>query len=123
MRIEGRDLKPYIETVAPEDLVEGQVYFSVSYVDDQMHMPILLSLVFVGKNLKPEDKDEFYFQDLRSYAAGVRYDTASPENPASLHTGDIVHSIQYYDQALDDLIRCSLRRKEAERKAVKNSDR
>ena len=113
MRFEGRDLKPYIETVERDQLVEGELYFSVTYVDDQMVMPILLSLVFVGRNLEPGDQDECYFQDLDSYAAGVRYATASEEEPATFHRGDIINSIQLYDRALDELLRCSLRRNSA----------
>ena len=113
MRFEARELKPYIETVQREHLLEGELYFSVSYVDDEMVKPILLSLVFIGRNLEPGDQDHYYFQDLESYAAGVRYATASEEAPATFHTGDIVKSIQLYDQALDELLRCSLRRSRA----------
>jgi len=110
MRFEGRDLKPYIETIGREQLVEGELYFSVTYVDDELVKPTLLSLVFIGRNLAPGDEDKYYFQDLDSYAAGVRYATASQEQPATFHTGDIVNSIQVYEQALDELLRCSLRR-------------
>jgi len=110
MRFEARELKTYIETVPPHQLVEGDVYVSVSYVDDELVHPMLLSLVFVGTNLEPGDQDKYYFQDLESYAAGVRYATASEEAPATFHTGDIINSIQLYDQALDELLRCSLRR-------------
>ena len=110
MRFEARDLKPSIETMPPDQLVEGELYFSVGYVDDEMVKPILLSLVFIGRDLKPGDKDACYFQDLESHAAGVRYVTASEEAPATFQTGDIVKSIQRYDQALDELLRCSLRR-------------
>jgi hypothetical protein len=110
MKFEGRELNPYIETVAPDDLVDGHVYFSVSYADEQMLLPTILSLVFVGKNLEPGDDGEYYFQDLDSYTAGVRYGDTSEEIPASFHTGDIVNSIQHYDQALNELLRCSIRR-------------
>jgi len=36
-----------------EQLVEGEPYFSVIYVDDEMVKPTLLSLVFIGRNLEP----------------------------------------------------------------------
>lgn len=124
MIFEARKLKPYIETVKPENLVEGEVYFSVSFVDDELLLPILFSLVFVGKNLDLEDKekdtDNFYFQDLCSYSSGVRYDTVTEEEPATLHTGDIVNSIQHYEQALDVLLSCSIRRREAARVCNEN---
>ena len=110
MRFAGRELKPYLETVPSEHLGKGQEYFSVSYVDDEMLQPTLLSLVFVGKNLRTEDKDEYYFQDLSSYASSVRYETASEQEMATFHTGDIVHSVQHFDQALDELLRCAIRR-------------
>jgi hypothetical protein len=113
MRFEGRDLRPYIETVSRDGLVEGHLYFSVSYVDADLLMPILLSLVFIGRNLEPGDDDEHYFQDLDSYAAGVRYGKTSEDAPATIHHGDIINSVQLYDQALDELLKCSLRRKGA----------
>lgn len=124
MIFEARELKPYIETVRPENLVEGEAYFSVSFVDDGMLKPILFSLVFVGKNLDPEDKekdiDNYYFQDLCSYSSGVRYGTLTVEEPATFHTGDIVNSIQHYEQALEVLLSCSVRRRETTRVGNEN---
>lgn len=114
MRFEGRDLKSYLQTVPPENLIEGHLYFHITYVDDGMLMPIINSLIFVGKNLNEQDEDKYYFQDLDSYSAGIRYETASPESPAVFHTGDIIKSIQTYEQALDELLRCFLRRRKAE---------
>ena len=91
MRLEARELKTYLETVPREQLVEGDLYFSVSYVDDELLQPTLFSVVFVGKNLEPGDQDKYYFQDLDSYAAGVRHSTASEGAPATFHAGDIVN--------------------------------
>ena len=115
MRFKGRDLLPYLETVQPGDLIEGQEYFSISYVDHEMHLPIFNSLVYIGMNLEYGEQNKYYFQDLDSYAIGTRYETASPEIKATFHTGDIIKSIQNFEQALNELLRCSLRR-ESKRK-------
>jgi len=111
MRFNGRDLKPYLETVEPDNLIEGQEYFSISYVDEERLLPIIDSLVYVGKNLETEDKNVYYFQDLVSYSAGIRYNSSYHGEQAEFHTGDIINSIQNYEQALNELLRCSLLRK------------
>lgn len=123
MRFEGRDLPPYLETVPRDSLVEGELYFSVHYCGDQLTLPVLLSLVFVGQDLVPGDSGEYYFQDLESYVAGHRfgdgYDDAADNVPApQFHHGDIVKSIQTYEQAIDELLRCALRRQTASKSST-----
>ena len=114
IRFEGRDLPPYLETVDRAALVEGELYFSISYVDNGLTRPLLFSLVFIGRDLEQGDTDEYYFQDLESYVAGYRfgaeYDEGADDAPPQFHRGDIVKSSQTYEQALDELLRCALRR-------------
>jgi hypothetical protein len=101
---DGRELKPYAEPVSSNELQEGAVYFAVNYVDDEMLIPLMETLVFIGRNLEPGDVGTVYFQDVESYREGVRYGSDA-ENELG-HIFD-------YEQALDGLMHCSLRRKEA----------
>ena len=123
MRFEGRDLPPYLQTVDRDALVEGELYFSISYVDDRLTQPLFFSLVFIGRDLEPGDSGEYYFQDLESHVAGFRYgdaydDSADGMPTPQFHHGDIVTSIQTYEQAIDELLRCALRRQTATKPAV-----
>ena len=73
MRFEERELQPYAEPVSAIELQEGSVYFAVTFVDEDMLIPIMATLVFVGRNLEPGDIRKVYFQDVHSYRAGIRY--------------------------------------------------
>ena len=72
MRFDARDLKPYSEPILPSDLVEGAVYYSVGFVDEML-VPIVETLVFIGRNLEPGDVGQSWFQDIASHRDGVRY--------------------------------------------------
>jgi hypothetical protein len=71
---EGRELRSHSQPISATDLHEGAVYTAVNYVDDDMRIPIIKTLVFIGKNLKPNDVGQAYFQDVESYREGVPYD-------------------------------------------------
>ncbi len=114
MRFDARDLKPFAEPVNSETLREGTVYFAVTFVDDDMLIPFMEPVVFAGRHLIG-DRDELCFQDIDSYQQGVRYDTASPDAPATFHTGDAVKHMFEFERALDVLLRCSIRRREQNR--------
>ena len=111
MRFE-REVKLYAEPVLPGLLKEESIYFFVHFVDDEMLIPTMEPVVFVGRNFEAGDDGRVYFQDLDSYREGTRYDTANDENEAKFQTGpeeDLGHVFEY-EQALDVLIACSLRR-------------
>ena len=111
LRFDGRDLEPYEEYVSASALVVGETYFAVHFVDDQMLVPELRPLVFIGRDREVGDSGQLYFQDADSYMAGVRYDSISDDATAEFHT---VHHdtpfVSEYEQALESLLRCSLRR-------------
>jgi hypothetical protein len=69
-------------------------------------------LVFVGQNLEPEDNGRVYFQDLESFSAGVRHDTSTEDDGAVFYAQQEKHlnHIFQYENALNELLRCSLRR-------------
>lgn len=73
MYFEGRELLPYGEPVDANDLRVGITYFSVSFLDDAMLIPLVEPLTYIGHNLEPEDVDLYYFQDTQSYLTGARY--------------------------------------------------
>lgn len=115
MRFEARELKPYAEPVSASDLVESAIYFSVNFVDEDMLIPQMEPVVFIGRNLEANDAGRVYFQDAWSYRQGVRYESAK-DGEAMFYVGSEHELGAYfeYDRALDVLMRCSLRRRRAQ---------
>ena len=112
MRFEARDLKPYAEPVVASQLEEGEVYFSVVFVDDDMAIPVMRTWVFAGKTFDEEIReDRLIFQDVESYLQGVRYDSDNEsEGEFHLQQQRYVNHIFEYEHALEVLMSCSLRR-------------
>jgi hypothetical protein len=114
MRFEERELKPYAEPVTPDTLKAGEVYFSVQFTDEDMLVPIMETWVFAGRNLDSEDVDvdRLYFQDVESYLQGIRYESAADENASfQVPSKNDINHIFDYERALDQLMKCSLRRR------------
>lgn len=112
MHFPGRELKPYAEPVTPEQLVVGDVYFSVQYEDKEALAPMMEALVFLGNDLQPgRDGVGHYFQDVGSFLAGVPYGTeAYPVARYYMQASGQVNHIFVFDNALNELLKCSLRR-------------
>jgi hypothetical protein len=112
MHFEGRELKDYAEPVSATELREGEVYFAVNYVDDEMLVPTMETIVFIGRNLEPGDLDQVYFQDIESHREGVLYTSDSSDGPSRFQAGaeNQINHIFNYEPALEELMRCSLRR-------------
>ncbi len=113
MYFERRELKPYGEPVSSEQLHEGKIYFAVNYVDGEMLIPTMKTLVFIGKNLEDGDMGKVYFQDVTSYRKGVKYDWEATDARASFYSSSelqIGHIFEY-EHALNSLLRCLLRRR------------
>lgn len=85
MYFEGRELTTYAEPVSSSELREGEVYFAVNYVDDDMLIPVMETVVFIGRNLEPDDVGQVYFQDVESYREGVRYGLDKEDGWANFH--------------------------------------
>ncbi len=113
MRFEDRELKPYAEPVTASLLKEGEVYFSVQFADEDMLIPVMETWVFAGRRLDPEDTEgHLYFQDVESYLQGIRYASATPDNATfQVATEENANHIFEYERALDELMKCSLRRR------------
>jgi hypothetical protein len=123
---EGRNVPSVGVYVRSSELVVGQVYFRVGFLDDEMVVPELAPLVFVGRNLETGDAG-LYFQDVESYLLGHRHEGLHLESAVDL--GDDVPdpearavveftvvpdtetvSVCSYEHALDQLLACALRR-------------
>ena len=115
MYFEGRELSSFSEPVTHHQLKVGEVYFIVGFIDDHMHVPTMEAYVFIGRNLQPEDHAEYYFQDFSSHKAGITYDSSSPDDAAEFlsQSEDELGLIFDYEYALNELLKCSLRRKQA----------
>ena len=126
MRFEARDLKGFVDHVKAAGLVVGRPHFRVTFIDQDMVIPDLEALVFIGRNLHPEGAG-LYFQDAESFLAGERIDPAKLGSlPAVEETTDRFtfeigdQRIDVYPEreearvldfegALESLMRCSLR--------------
>ena len=112
MRFEERELKPYAEPVVESQLKEGEIYFSVIFLDDEMLIPVMEPRVFVGRKQESGDDGKLYFQDIESYRRGVRFDSLEGDEEATFQTGAGRFMFEY-EHALDVLMACSLRRRKA----------
>lgn len=125
MYFEGRELKPYGEFVKAADLVVGRVYFRVSYLDQDMMIPELVPLVFIGRDLSSEHPG-LYYQDAASFLAGRRWGETSEEatEAEQIEAGHrsegwfeteserTYSQVFEFEQGLDGLLACSLRRRQ-----------
>lgn len=112
MHFEGRDLKPYAEPVSASELAPEVIYFTVQYVDSEMLIPEMEALVFIGKCLEAGDVDQYYFQDAMSFREGARYKSPVLGREGVFHRQHktALSHIFDYENALEQLMSCSLRR-------------
>jgi hypothetical protein len=113
MYFEGRDLNAFSEPVSSGQLKTGQVYFLVGFIDDKMLVPMLEAYVFIGRNLKPQDQDRLYFQTFVSHKQGLTWSSSSPDDGHEFlcQPEDQLGMLFEYEHALNELLKCSLRRK------------
>ena len=87
--------------------------FAVHFLDDDMLVPELRPLVFIGWNLEADDASRLYFQDADSYLNGVRHGDGKE---ADIHcVEDKTPFVFEFDRALDVLLRCSIKRQTQEK--------
>lgn len=112
-----RELPTAAHPVDFEQLVAGKAYYQITYdgKDKDMQAPLVLSMVFIGMNLDDDETDTVYFQDALSYDFGVRLsEDPEPGTFMLFHCPpDALGAIFEFDQALDELMKCSIRRKRA----------
>jgi hypothetical protein len=108
-RFEARDLKPYLDYVESADLVQGELYFALQFLDEDMLIPELRPVVFVGRDCEPGDAGVLYFRDVETYVDGV----SDGFGPGSASFDSIPEGSPFvceFEQVLDGLLTCSLRR-------------
>ena len=115
MHWEERELSPDAQPISPAELQEGSVYFVIDYVDEARLIPVMNTLVFIGRDLQAGDKGKAYFQDLDSLAEGFHYDSPDKPDWATFYVeseNQPIHTFEF-EHALEELMRCSLRRRKA----------
>src|SRR5579863_673742 len=114
MRFDARDLTSYARPIDTNDLVPGETYFSIQYADDALLIPTIETMAFVGRNLEPNDRDFLYFQDAESYLKGMEYGSKPLKEIGfrPFREKGVKHLFEYAS-ALDELMKCSLRRRAA----------
>ena len=127
MRFPARELKGHCNYVRAEDLVVGEVYFRVHFLDDQGLVPELLPRVFFGRNLFPSDEGGasfLYFREIDSSSPPPPYRAVAgdwdrgeenQEDPAEGPSLECEEESEYtgvveFEEALDQLLESSLRR-------------
>jgi hypothetical protein len=114
MRFEARELPTYSEHYPASRLRDGEVYFRVRFWDQDLLVPQLDPVVFIGRDLGLDDTDIgfLYFQDLRSYSDGTRFGNPSGDEPVfERFLANQSSGVFDYEGALNELLRCSLRRR------------
>lgn len=114
IQFDQRDLPRAAEPVHSDQLSIGETYFNIAYADEAMTIPVMESLVYIGKNLDDDESDNLYFQDVESYRAGARI--TDPETDSSIGTlyawppGGL-NSVFEFERGLEELLQCFIRRK------------
>ena len=77
--------------------------------------PLVETLVYLGINLENDEEENFYFQDYNSYRDGARIDDENNCYRGSIYSGPkdkkgTISHIFKFDKALEELMRCSLKR-------------
>ena len=113
MFFEGRDVHSCVDDVPSAELGVGNVYFTVSFVDQNMLVPVLTPVVFAGRDLDPEFGGYLYCQDIDSYSAGVRFEksVSGIRGKIEMWPEEEGSHVMDYERALDVLLFCSLRRR------------
>jgi hypothetical protein len=72
--------------------------------------------VFAGRDLDPSESEPnlLYFQDVESYRDGIRYSSTSDcDAKFQVQPADQINHVFEYENALNELMKCSLARQKA----------
>jgi hypothetical protein len=108
-----REIDLYAQHVTYDELTVGGDYYMISYADGDFRIPIMESLIYLGKDIVGDSPTEtLYLQDMESYRAGVRI-TDKPERGTYELYGlkpDQLDMLFDFERALEELMRCSMQR-------------
>jgi hypothetical protein len=112
MKFAERVLQPFAEPITADRMTVGQCYFSVTYADTEMTIPLIESMVFIGRDLNSGDTGKLYFQDVESYRDGKRLDDAVEGDGTKFFVCSPTEcsAVFEFERAIEELMRCSLRR-------------
>jgi hypothetical protein len=108
---EGREISSYGEPVSENELNEYSIYYIVNFIDEKLIIPVMRTVVFVGKNLEPDDVNSFYFQDIDSYHEGKGYEHADIYEEFFVCSAKELNSVYDLEHALERLMYCFLQQK------------
>jgi hypothetical protein len=101
------EIPRYAQPVVPETLHVRETYFSLTFIDDEMMIPVLIPIVFLGET----EDGQFLFQDAESFYLGpeagdepINYSAYSKQSLASVFD---------YESMLHGLLQCFARRRKA----------
>lgn len=113
MRFESREIQDFADPVPSSMLREGSAYFMVTFVDEKMLVPQMVTVAFVGKDKEVGEQDVYYFQDIDSYSDGIIYNSSAADEHAQFFkcSGKDYSGVYDFETALEILMVCSLRRR------------
>lgn len=115
MWFEGREVKPYADSVEKHRLQAGSVYYTVTFFDDEMTVLELTTMVYLGTTMVNEiafkklqlceNGDIFVFQTASSYFVG------KPLEPKYLKFSEReLAGVYTFDAALNVVLTCAIAR-------------
>ena len=110
---EQRQLPEAADPVRAEELKIGDTYFKVAYADNDLTIPLVDSVTFIGRNLDDDEEDTLYFQDVESYRSGIRITDTDVEPDAAVFYCSPANQLRAmfdFQGALEELMKCSIRR-------------
>ena len=113
MIFEEREVPDYAEPVSATALRESDIYFLVQYADKDLLIPKMQTVVFLGWRENGQKDRRALFQDIESHRAGVSFETATDDERLDFlsQPEDQLNAIFEFEKALNNLMRCSLRRR------------
>lgn len=107
-----REIPPHARPVTPAELVVGEIYFQAVFVDNEMLVPELRPLAYLGWDLRAHKRGRYAFQDASSYLAGKTLADSIPEDPVRVDLFEVggLGGVYTFEFAVEVLLRCSLRR-------------
>ncbi len=111
--IKSREIPLFGEPISEHDIKLNSIYYIVNFVDENMMIPVMKTVVFVGKNLEQDDNDSYYFQDIDSYNEGILYNPKDTDSYADFYvcSAKELNGVYDFEHALERLMHCSLRQR------------
>lgn len=105
-------MKARAQSVRPSELVKGSTYFMVSYVDDDLLIPIVEPMVFLGRSIHGDADGKLYFQNAESFTHHGPYPEATDgDQDVFAFPDEGLGSILNLDEAVEELQRCLARKR------------